>query len=48
MTDLLKAAGNKNVKYVAFPGANHPQGNKMLFSHIECIDWMLKFSNKIK
>ncbi|SEQ79847.1 alpha/beta hydrolase fold [Hyunsoonleella jejuensis] len=46
MTDLLKATGNKNVKYIAFPGANHPQGNKMLFSHVECVDWMLNFSNK--
>ncbi|MBC3758738.1 dienelactone hydrolase family protein [Hyunsoonleella sp. SJ7] len=46
MTDLLKAAGNKNVKYIAFPGANHPQGNKMLFSHVECVDWMLNFSNR--
>ncbi len=45
MTDLLKAAGNKNVKYIAFPGANHPQGNKKLFSHVECVDWMLNFSN---
>ncbi len=46
MTSLLKAAGNKNVRYVAFPGANHSQGNKMLFSHVECVDWMLKFSNQ--
>ncbi|TWO34487.1 hypothetical protein E1J38_001130 [Seonamhaeicola sediminis] len=46
MTDLLKAAGNKNVKYIAFPGANHAQGNKMLFSHVACVDWMLTFSNK--
>ena len=46
MTTLLKAAGNKNVEYIAFPGANHPQGNKKLFSHVDCIDWMLKFSSK--
>ncbi|WP_396600685.1 dienelactone hydrolase family protein [Algibacter sp. R77976] len=46
MTDLLKAAGNKNVKYIAFTGANHPQGNKKLFSHVECVDWMLNFSSK--
>lgn len=46
MVTLLKATGNKNVKYVAFPGANHSQGNKKLFSQVECIDWMLNFSSK--
>lgn len=45
MTTLLKATGNKNIKYVAFPGANHSQGNKKLFSNVECVDWMLNFSN---
>lgn len=46
MVMLLEAAGNKNVKYVAFPGANHSQGNKKLFSQIECVDWMLNFFSK--
>jgi len=46
MVTLLKAAGNKNVEYVAFPGANHPQGNKKLFSHVACVEWMLNFSSK--
>lgn len=46
MITLLKAAGNKNVEFVAFPGANHPQGNKKLFSHVECVDWMLNFSSE--
>tara|TARA_R110002073_G_scaffold194676_2_gene353742 strand:- start:6581 stop:7357 length:777 start_codon:yes stop_codon:yes gene_type:complete len=46
MTTLLKVAGNKNVKYIAFPGANHAQGNKKLFSHVECVDWMLNFSSE--
>ena len=46
MTMLLEATGNKNVKYVAFPGANHSQGNKKLFSHVEAVDWMLNFSSK--
>ncbi|WP_203257103.1 carboxylesterase family protein [Hyunsoonleella ulvae] len=45
MTSLLKAAGNKNVQYIAFPGANHPQGNKKVFSNITWIDWMLNFSS---
>ena len=48
MIDLLKAVGNKNVKYIAFPGANHSQGNKKLFSHVECVEWMLTFQIKNK
>ncbi|MGB5417461.1 dienelactone hydrolase family protein [Algibacter sp.] len=44
MVTLLKAAGNKNVKYIAFAGANHAQGNAKVFSNIEWIDWMLNFS----
>ena len=46
MTTLLKAAGNKNVEYVAFPGANHAQGNKKVFSNVDWVNWMLQFSNK--
>ncbi|WP_298338626.1 dienelactone hydrolase family protein [uncultured Algibacter sp.] len=46
MTTHLKAVGNKNVKFIAFPGANHSQGNKKVFSYIECIDWMLNFSKE--
>ncbi|RED47879.1 carboxylesterase family protein [Seonamhaeicola aphaedonensis] len=46
MTSLLKAAGNKHVRYIVFPGANHAQGNKNVFSNMDWIDWMLTFSNK--
>lgn len=46
MTDLLKAVGNENVRYIAFPSANHSQGNKKLFSNVECVKWMLSFSKK--
>ncbi|GGD04825.1 carboxylesterase family protein [Hyunsoonleella pacifica] len=44
MASLLKAAGNKNVQFVAFSGANHAQGNKKVFSNVEWINWMLNFS----
>ncbi|WP_248722516.1 dienelactone hydrolase family protein [Seonamhaeicola sp. ML3] len=43
MASLLKAAGNPNVEYIAFPEANHAQGNKAVFSHVQWIDWMLTF-----
>ncbi|WP_400077550.1 prolyl oligopeptidase family serine peptidase [Winogradskyella sp. R77965] len=44
MVNLLKSAGNTNVRYTAFEGANHAQGNAKVFSSVECIDWMLTFS----
>jgi len=46
MVSNLKAVGHKNVKYIAFPGANHSQGNKSVFSHVACVEWMFRFSNK--
>lgn len=46
MTLLLKNAGNKNVRYLAFPGANHAQGNKGVFSNVDCVDWMFSFTLK--
>jgi hypothetical protein len=44
MVSLLQNEGNTNVKYTAFPGANHAKGNAMVFSATECVDWMLNFS----
>ena len=44
MVELLKAAGNANVRYTAFPEANHAEGNAKVFSAVEWIDWMLTFS----
>lgn len=46
MVHLLKEAGNPNVRYTAFPEANHAQGNAKVFSAVECVDWMLSFSLK--
>lgn len=46
MTMLLKDTGNKNVRYLAFPGANHAQGNKGVFSNVDCVNWMLSFTLK--
>lgn len=44
MVASLKKAGNKNVRYTAFEGANHSKGNAKVFSAVEWIDWMLTFS----
>jgi len=44
MVNRLKAAGNANVRYTEFEGANHAQGNAKVFSSVEWIDWMLRFS----
>jgi predicted peptidase len=44
MVDLLRAAGNPNVQYTAFPNADHAAGNAKVFSATDCIDWMLTFS----
>lgn len=44
LTDLLLEAGNKNVRYTEFPGANHAQGNAAVFSATECVEWMLSLS----
>ena len=44
MTDLLRDAGNPNVRYTAFPGANHSKGNSAVFSSVNLIDWFLTFS----
>jgi predicted peptidase len=46
MVNLLKEAGNTNVRYTAFPEANHAEGNAKVFSAVEWIDWMLTFSLK--
>jgi len=44
MVRRLKAAGNKNVHYTEFEGANHSKGNAKVFSAVDCVDWMLTFS----
>ena len=44
MVKRLKAAGNPNVRYTEFEGANHSKGNAKVFSAVECVDWMLTFS----
>jgi predicted peptidase len=43
MTRLLQQAGNKNIRFTAFPNADHAKGNAMVFGAVEWIDWMLKF-----
>jgi predicted peptidase len=48
MVKRLKAAGNKNVNYTEFEGANHSKGNAKVFSAVDCVDWMLTFSLKDK
>jgi predicted peptidase len=48
MVNRLKAAGNTNVRYTEFEGANHAQGNAKVFSSVEWINWMLTFSLKDK
>ena len=44
MVDLLRATGNPNVRYTAFPEANHSKGNAAVLSSVELIEWMLTFS----
>ena len=44
MVERLKEAGNKQVKYTEFPGANHAEANAAVFSSVELVDWMLGFS----
>jgi predicted peptidase len=44
MVDLLRATGNSNVRYTAFPDADHAKGNAAVFSSVEWIEWMLTFS----
>jgi predicted peptidase len=46
MVERLRAAGNKQVKYTEFPGADHAAGNAAVFSSVELVDWMLGFSRK--
>ncbi len=46
MVNRLKAAGNPNVRYTEFEGANHSKGNAKVFSAVDCVDWMLSFSLK--
>ncbi|PWG06650.1 carboxylesterase family protein [Polaribacter aquimarinus] len=48
MVNRLRAAGNSNVRYTEFEGANHAKGNAKVFSSVECVDWMLTFSLKDK
>ena len=44
MVKHLKKAGNPNVRYTKFEGANHSKGNAKVFSAVDCVDWMLSFS----
>jgi hypothetical protein len=44
MADLLRDSGNPNVRYTAFPEADHAKGNAAVFSSVEWIDWMMTFS----
>lgn len=48
MIKRLKIAGNPNVRYTEFEGANHSKGNAKVFSAVNCVDWMLTFSLKDK
>ena len=43
MVERLKAAGNVNVRYTEFEGADHRVGGKAVFSTVELVDWMLGF-----
>jgi predicted peptidase len=40
----LQKAGNKQVGYTAFPGANHPKANAAVFSSLDIIEWFLSHS----
>ena len=42
MVERLRAAGNVNVKYTVFEGADHREGSKAVFSTVELVDWMLE------
>lgn len=44
MVERLRVAGNKQVKYTEFPGADHAAANAAVFSSVELVDWMLGFS----
>ena len=46
MVKRLKDAGNSQVKFTAFPGANHGRANAALFHHVELVNWMLGFSRQ--
>lgn len=43
MVERLREAGNKQVKYTEFPGADHATANAAVFSSVELVDWMLGF-----
>ncbi len=43
MVERLKAAGNTNVKYTEFEGADHRAGSRAVFSTVDLVDWMLGF-----
>ena len=43
MVERLKAAGNANVKYTEFEGADHRAGGKAVFGTVELVNWMLGF-----
>lgn len=40
----LKEAGNKQVGFTAFPGANHPKANAAVFGSVELVEWFLTHS----
>ncbi len=44
MVERLREAGNEQVKYTEFPGADHATANAAVFSSVELVDWMLGFS----
>ena len=44
MVERLREAGNKQVKYTEFPGADHATANAAVFSSVELVESMLEFS----
>ena len=44
MVERLRAAGNVNVKHTEFEGADHSAGGLAVFSSVELVEWMLRFS----
>jgi hypothetical protein len=46
MMKRLKAAGNVNVKYTEFEGADHRAGGRAVFSSVELVEWMLGFKTR--
>ena len=44
MVERLRAAGNVNVKHTEFEGADHRAGGRAVFSTVELVEWMLRFS----